>query len=94
MKVYNKLINFCFKGRDGELTSTDGHGAKLAKKRRSGVEIFAKRTLIKVVKHLLQNCYFKIRQIVDPAPFFDDLFLHYYKSRSIHQLSKSESVYR
>ena len=24
------------------------------------------------------------------APFFDDLFLHYYKSRRIHQLTKSD----
>ena len=93
-KVFNELIDFCFEGGNWEFVSVDGHGAKWAKERRSGVAVFAKSTLKKAVKYLLQNCFFKLgnrifRQVIgipmdpDPAPFFANLFLHYYETRWI-----------
>ena len=103
LKVFNELIDFCFEGGNWKFVSVDGHVAKWAKERRSGVAVFAKSTLKKAVKYLLQNCFCKLgnrifRQLIgipmepDPAPFFANLFPHYYETRWIRQLRKSDRV--
>ena len=64
-----------------ELIYVNGRGGKLAKERRSGVEVFTKSLLKKAVKYLLENSYFEFRNrtfreiigilmVSDPAPFF------------------------
>ena len=90
-----------FKGWVEIFLYVDGNKAKRAKERRSGVVVFTKSNLKKVVKYLLQDCYFKLqnrifRQIIvitmgsNPAPSFVNFFLHYYERRWIHQLRKSD----
>ena len=85
LKVFNELIDFCFKGGNDEFISVYGHGAKWEKERRLGFVVFTKNNLKKAVNYLLQNCCFKLRNMIfrqtigvpmvlDPAPFFANHF--------------------
>ena len=62
---------------------------------------FTKTSLKKVVKYLLENCYFKLgnsifRQLIeilivsDPASFFASLFLSHYENKRIKKVKKDD----
>ena len=49
LKVLNELIDFCFRGGDGEFISGHSHGDICAKNRSSGFALFTTRILKKTV---------------------------------------------
>ena len=69
LNIFTELIVFYFKGGDGEFRFVDGHGAKKTKKRRSEEVDFAKSTLKKAVKYILQKKVWEsiFRQIIGTA---------------------------
>ena len=69
MKIFTELVVFYFKGGDGEFRSVNGHDANKTKKRRSEEVDFAKSTLKKAVKYILQKKVWEriFRQIIGTA---------------------------
>ena len=73
------------------------------KKTRSSRSSHDKDKIMKAVKYLLDNCYFKFgnrlfRQIVgipmgsDPAPYFANLFLYRYESTWLNIIKKDNNI--
>ena len=93
LKAFNELIDFCFKGGDGEFIYVDGQRAIWTKHERSGFINFTKSNLKKAAKYLLKKGYFKLgnrifRQIIGIPVGLEPA--HYYESRCIRQLRKSD----
>ena len=96
LMLLNSLIDFCFDGGESKYITVNNYGAlwvKIIKDNR----ICLNKQQIKDEVYLLFNCYFTVGpnifcQIIgilmgsDPAPFFANLFLHFYESKWMNEL--------
>ena len=98
-----KLIDFCFDGGKKKFIKIDNWGnAKWGKKTKDSIG-FTRNSLKVAVKHLIENCYFTVGNVVmrqaigipmgiDPAPFWANLFLYAYEVKYISDLIVSDKV--
>ena len=106
-KLFDELfgiIKFIFKGVASTEISINKLGIpRWTKKTRSSRSSYDKDKIMKAVKYLLDNCYFKFgnrlfRQIVgipmgsDPAPYFANLFLYRYESTWLNKIKKDNNI--
>lgn len=106
-KLFDELfgiIKFIFKGGASTEISINKLGIpRWTKKTRSSRSSYDKDKIMKAVKYLLDNCYFKFgnrlfRQIVgipmgsDPAPYFANLFLYRYESTWLNKIKKDNNI--
>ena len=87
----NGIIDFAFKGGNAKVIRFNYYGAYWSQTR-NGKNFFTKNSLKLVVKHLIQNCYFQIGNLllsqiigipmgIDPAPFWAiTSFYHHMKA--------------
>jgi len=97
------LIDFVFKGGNKTFIKISKNGkASWGKKSKYGVG-FSKNSLKTAVRHLIENCFFSVGNIVlrqvigipmgiDPAPFWANLFLYYYEEQFMKTLISSDKV--
>ena len=78
-------------------------GKQLGEQKKKNSVSFSRNSLKTAVKHLIQNCYFTVGNVVlrqaigipmgiDPAPFWANLFLYRYEERYVTELTSSDKV--
>jgi len=104
IKELSYVIDFVFDAGDCQYIAISNYGkAYWTKKKHKTSVSFSKHSLKIAVKHLIQNCYFKVgnsvlRQAIgipmgiDPAPFWANLFLYQFEQRYITELISSDKV--
>ena len=103
--VMNELIDFCWRGcRDCHIRVTK-RGAQWPKeipKKDNNTLTFSKDLFKEAINFLISNCHFTVgskifRQIIgipmgsDPSPFMANLFLFYYESKFLKELTKTDN---
>lgn len=102
IKELSSIIDFVFEGGKCKfiLISKQGRASWRTKKPRDAV-CFSRNSLKQAVKHLIQNCFFTVGDVVmrqaigipmgiDPAPFWANLFLYSYEERYMADLISSD----
>ena len=100
--VLNEIIDLVFKGN---MYTKIGFSEKSIYWTNKGVgkRVFSKDALKSAVKYLIKQCYFSVGNVIflqtigipmgiDPAPFWANLFLHYYEANYIKTLSQNQDV--
>ena len=106
-KLTNELsavIDIAFEGGKGNLIHISKQGrASWRNKRPKDTISFSRYSLKQAVKHLIQNCFFTVGNIImrqaigipmgiDPAPFWANLFLYRYEERYMTDLISSDRM--
>ena len=105
VKELSDVITFVFDhgGSSSYITVPSNGKAYWSKKKSKSSISFSKNSLKQAVKHLIENCYFTVGDVVmsqvigipmgiDPAPFWANLFLYQYEHRYIENLIKEDKV--
>ena len=101
VKELHKLIDFVFKGGDKKYIKINKWGKAFWGKKTKDSVGFTCNSLKVAVKHLIENCFFKVgnavlRQAIgipmgiDPAPFWANLFLYSYENTYMTDLIASD----
>ena len=101
LDIMHHHIDFCFNGGDKKYLVVNKFGVRWARQATNKHICFNKKEMKEAVNYLLSNCVFTVgskifRQIIgipmgsDPAPFFANLFLHYYESKWMKELMKKD----
>ena len=97
------LIDFVFEGGNKTFIKISKNGkATWGKKVKNGIG-FTKSSLKTAVKHLIENCFFSVGNIIlqqiigipmgiDPAPFWANLFLYFYEEQFMSHLISSDKI--
>ena len=100
-KLIDRLTNvldLVYKGGNKSILRVSNFGKVFwAKKKSKGSISFSKNSLKQVLEHLIENCYFKVGNIllrqrvgipmgIDPAPFWANLFLYTYENEFVSNL--------
>ena len=100
-KLIDRLTNvldLVFKGGNKSIIRVSSFGKVFwVKKKSNETTNFSKSSLKQVLKHLIENCYFKVGNIllrqkigipmgIDPAPFWANLFLYTYENDFVSKL--------
>ena len=103
IKELLKLIDFCFDGGKKNFIKIDNWGnARWGKKTKDSIG-FTRNSLKVAVKHLIENCYFTVGNVVmrqaigipmgiDPATFWANLFLYAYEVKYMSDLIVLDKV--
>ena len=104
VKELSEVIDFVYNAGNCQhiVISKYGKAYWATKKPKTSVS-FSRHSLKSAVKHLVQNCYFTVGNVVmrqaigipmgiDPAPFWANLFLYQYEQRYMTQLIISDKV--
>ena len=89
LMVLNGLNDFCSDGGESKYITVNSYGARWVKNINDNVICFNKQQIKDAVAYLLFNCYFTAGPKIfcqifgipmgsDPAPFFANLFLHFF----------------
>ena len=92
LKVLCELTDFCFKANKEDFKTVDKYSVKWKTQDKGSSVTFRRMKLKRSVKFLSSNCFFKLGnkkfQLVigspmtlSHAPFFANLFLHYYENK-------------
>ena len=104
IKELSAVIDFAFEGGKCKFIEISKQGkASWKTKRTQGAVSFSRNSLKQAVKHLIQNCFFTVGNIVmrqaigipmgiDPAPFWANLFLYQYEERYMSDLIQSDRM--
>ena len=104
MDVLIDIVEFCFRGRTKDPIKVDTYGnAYWCESLNSKDKRFYKSDVIKMVRYLLDNCFFTIGNKVlkqtiglpmggDPAPFWANLFLFYYEHAWMKRMRKTDNI--
>ena len=103
LMVLNSLIDFYFDGGECKYITVNNHGARCVKNIKDNVICPNKQQMKDAVTYLLLNCYFTVGPKIfcriidipmrsDPAPFFANLFLYFYKSKWMNELKKNDLI--
>ena len=96
----SKIIDFVFLGGDKSFIKVTAHGNAYWVRTKNGAG-FTKGLLKMAVAHLIQNCYFRVGNLVmrqaigipmgiDPAPFWANLFLYSYEEDYVSSLIRND----
>ena len=99
----SRLVSFVFEGGDSNCISVSDKFHASWSKRNYKNPCVSERGVKIAMKHLIENCYFTVRQTVlrqaigipmgiDPAPFWDNLYLWSCEEDNISNMSKSDKV--
>ena len=102
IQVLNSVIDKAFKGGRKKYISFVGKTAFWVGKTRSK-QCFSKSSLKEAVKFLIESCYFTVGNLlvrqtigipmgIDPAPFWANLYLHWYEDRFMSELISRDKV--
>ena len=103
IKQLTLLIDFVFDGGDKDYIRISLNGTAFWGKKIKGCIGFTKASLIKAMRHLIENCYFNVGNItlkqdigipmgIDPAPFWANLFLYTYEEAYVSSLIKNDKI--
>ena len=104
IKELLNIIDFVFDaGSNQYICISKNNKAYWSKKKLKTSISFSKNSLKMTVKHLIQNCYFTVGNVVmrqaigipmgiDPAPFWANLFLYQYENRFMTDLIEEDKV--
>ena len=104
IKELSAVIDFAFEGGKCNFIHISKQGrASWRTKRPKDTLSFSRNSLKQAVKHLIQNCFFTVGNIImrqaigipmgiDPAPFWANLFLYRYEERYMTDLISSDRM--
>ena len=103
-KELSNIIDFVFDaGSNQYIAISNNNKAYWSKKKPKSSVAFSRHSLKIAVKHLIENCYFTVGNVVmrqaigipmgiDPAPFWANLFLYQYEQRYMNNLILEDKV--
>ena len=104
LKELSEVIDFVFDCGNCPYIAISKYGnAYWSKKKPKSTVSFSRNSLKIAIKHLIQNCYFTVGNVVmrqsigipmgiDPAPFWANLFLYQYEHRYMNEQIKNDTV--
>ena len=103
LMVLNSLIDFYFDGEKNKYITVNNYGVRQVKNIKDNVICLIKQQIKDAGAYLLFACYFTVVpkifcQIIgismgsDPSPFFANLFLYFYESKSMKKLKKNDLI--
>ena len=103
IKRLSSLIDFVFQGGDKNYIRISQRGDAFWGKKLKGKVGFTKSALKMTMKHLIENCYFTVGNVVlrqsigipmgmDPAPFWANLFLYTYEHEYMTKMMGEDKV--
>ena len=104
IKEISEVIDFVFDADSSQYIAISKYGKAYWAKHRPKTSVsFTRNSLKTAVKHLIQNCYFTVGNVVlrqaigipmgiDPAPFWANLFLYQFEQRYISDLISTDKI--